>query len=249
LAAALPAASDADLDGKEVYVAFGANDGFGLPQERLDIASSSDGGRTWHRDSGVGQFEYAAPESFPVWSDTDRAGNPYHAWIDDDWNDDVSGIVKFTRGSPGNWETLDVTPFDGAFGKPWIAGGREEFVAIVFYATEPGTVEVDDSTRWYVYALVTTDALASKPSWTLARLDEEPVATDGTAPEDFFECAIGPRDRIHVTYGREITRSDTVFNPTRTYRNNLFYIQGHLDDSRDRRRNERGTERGNEFES
>ena len=72
---------------------------------------------------------------------------------------------------------------------------------------------------------MTTDAQASKPHWDLARLTEYPVATDGSEPEDFFEVAVGPENRIHVTFGREI-EPGTLSNPTRTYRNNLLYVQG-----------------------
>jgi hypothetical protein len=68
----------------------------------------------------------------------------------------------------------------------------------------------------------------SRPQWSLSRLAEYPVVTDGSEPEDFFEVAVGPFDRIHVTFGREI-RPGTLSNPTRTYRNNIFYTQGTVD--------------------
>jgi hypothetical protein len=214
--------AESKADNQSVYLASPA----GNEPTTFDVFSSHDRGKTFTRET-VGTYETAPSNPFPAWSVTDFAGNPYHVWADDDPADSRPGILKFTRrDGSGDWETLDITPFEGTFTKQWIGAGREGFVAVVFYATRD--VPVKSSSDWFPYALVTTDAGATNPHWSLARLTEYPVATDGSEPEDFFEVAVGPFDRIHVTFAREI-RPGTLSNPTRTYRNNIFYTQGTVD--------------------
>lgn len=189
-------------------------------------------------DREVAFYEKGPADPFSAWSVTDRAGHAYHVTVDDDPYDKTSGNVLFVRGETGSWDVLDVTPFGGTFTKPWIGAGREGLVAIVFYATKTidtgrplGLVQdvLTDNppSDWFPYALVTTNARSNRPKWTLRRLTTDPVATDGGEPEDFFEVAVGPMDRIHVTFGREI-EPGTVRNASRTYRNNLFYVQGRI---------------------
>jgi hypothetical protein len=210
---------------------------FGAPVEMDDglqfaVFTSDDNGRTIDREI-VDSYETTSSDPFPAWSATDRAGNDYHVWADDDPFDDEPGILNFTRRRDGGFETLDITPFEGSFTKQWISGGSEGLVAVAFYATEDVPV-VENSTdrsqasNWFPYVLVTTDARASSPGWTLVKLDDEPAATDGGEPEDFFEVEVGPEDRIHVTYGREVYDKGTADDPTTTYRNNLFYVQGEV---------------------
>ncbi|PSP88824.1 hypothetical protein BRC90_06610 [Halobacteriales archaeon QS_4_69_34] len=221
--------AESKADDKTVYVACSEGTFFSsAPEETFAIFTSHDRGETFTRQE-VGTFEDGTADPFPVWSVTDRAGNPYHVWINDDTTDKKPADVRFTRrdGSDG-WETLDVTPFEGTLNKPWIGAGSEGLVAITFYGSRD--VQVGDATEWFPYALVTGDALERSPTWTLTQLADRPVAVDDGEPEDFFECAIGPDDKVHVTFGREV-EPGTIENPTRTLNsgddtNNLFYTQG-----------------------
>lgn len=219
---------DTTLDGKRVYVATD-NDG------QLELYHSTDAGQTWDFQDGkadpVYEFEQGTPEAFPTWSVTDCAGNPYHVAIDADRTTDEPGTLVFVNGEPGDWTVHELAPFEGTFAKQWIGAGSEGTVGIVFYGTEPGTVVVDDSTNWYAYALVTTTGQSPDPSWTLVRLDDVPVATDGQEQGDFFECAVGPADDLHVTYDRKVLGTGsggTMSNPTRTSRANQFYVRGDI---------------------
>jgi photosystem II stability/assembly factor-like uncharacterized protein len=203
------------------------------PSEKSDgtyfeVFTSPDRGQSWTRDTKVEQYETAPSEPFHAWSATDRAANPYHFWIDDDPTGDVPGRLKLTRGQAGNWRTLDVTPFDGTFAKPWIGAGRDGLVAAVFYGAEQVTHTSDQPRQWYPYALVSTNATDPNPRWQLSRLTDYRVGTQAVAPGHMFEVVVGPADRIHVTFARELDSAGTVSNPTRTYRNNLFYTQGRV---------------------
>lgn len=204
------------------------------PSEKSDgtyfeVFTSTDRGQTWTRDSKVQKYETAPSEPFHAWSATDRAANPYHFWIDDDSGDDIPGRLKLTKGEVGNWETFDVTPFEGTFSKPWIGAGREGLVAAVFYGAEQVTHTSDNPRQWYPYALVSTNADHPQSRWELHRLTDYRVGTEAVAPGHMFEVVVGPLDRIHVTFARELDSPGTVFNPTRTYRNNLFYTQGRVE--------------------
>lgn len=211
-----------DADDQTVYVASPA----GSKPDTFDVFASNDRGRTWTRDT-VGRYEQTSSDPFPAWSVTDEMGNPYHIWIDDDNTDATPGTVNFTcRDGTGSWETLDVTPFDGTFSKPWIGAGTEGTVALFFYGSKE--VDLGNSTEWYPYVLTTTDAIKPNPKWELDRLTDEPAGTNPTAPGHMSEVVIDANDRIHATFQRELD-STTLSNPTRTYSCNIFYSRGTID--------------------
>lgn len=126
-------------DDKTVYVAgngvaTGPTDT--VPDEKLEVYTSTDRGQTWSRDV-VGAFEDGAASPFPAWTVTDRAGNPYIAWVNDDRTDGKPADLRFTRrDGGGRWETLDVTPFEGTIAEPWVAAGSEGLVAVTFYGAD-----------------------------------------------------------------------------------------------------------------
>lgn len=213
--------AESAADDQTVYVASPV----GEKPDRLDVFTSHDRGRTWER-STAGSYEVTSSDPFPVWSATDAAGNAYHHWIDDDNTDAVPGTVNLSRpdGDDG-WETLDVTPFEGTFSKPWVGAGSEGVVALLFYGS--AEVELGDSTKWYPYVLVTPDATKTKPKWDLVRLTDEPAGTTPTAPGHMSEVAVGPDDRIHVTFQREVDDT-TISDPTATYNCNIFYAEGKI---------------------
>lgn len=224
IAADKTAAANEELDGKTVYVATADGEGSGA---RLELYTSTDAGQTWTLEQDVDTYDQQPSQPFHTWSVTDRAGNPYHVWIDDDPDAGRPGRINLTRGDVGDWETLDVTPFDGAFTKQWVGAGREGLVAVTYYGTEPGVTKVRSDTAWYPYVTLTRNAQDPEPKWETHRLTDAPVSR-GAEPEDFFEIAVGPKDRIHVTFARVLDSPGTFRNPTRTYRNNLLYVQGRI---------------------
>ena len=224
IAADKSAPVDADLSTKPIHVA--TDDG-----GRLELYHSTNAGQDWTfegKDEPIYEYQYGSNDPFPVWSATDRAGNPYHFTVDDDPADDTAGRLLFVRGAPGAWDILDIAdeaPGVNTFTKPWIDGGSEGFAALTFYGS-PDTGAGDKT--WHTYALVTPDAQAPEPDWYFEQVTDAPVS-ETDEPEDFFECAVGLDDSVHITYGRNLDYPPgTVFNPTRTYNNNLFHVRGRL---------------------
>lgn len=69
--------------------------------------------------------------------------------------------------------------------------------------------------------------MSGTPKWHLARLADRPSGTNEDPPQDFFECAIGPEDDLHVVFQRELSG---VFDPTKpfAYENELYYRRGSI---------------------
>jgi hypothetical protein len=132
---------------------------------------------------------------------TDATGLTLATWADDDPEDEANATLHLARRAPGGpLEALEVTPFEGAFQRPWVCAGTG-IAAIAFYGTQD--VVPNEASQWHVYAILTADAGAPTPEWTLLRLDEMPVSERAVSPGDFFQCAVAQDGAVHVTYLRE----------------------------------------------
>lgn len=193
-------------DDATVYVVCDEGEGAGAP---VRVWRSEDRGATWTgaylSRHGIGTA-YLTPAVA-----VDGAGTPYAAWLDDrvdwsgvqdaDWNGDTPGRVVVARPlavaeAGAAWSEVDVTPFEGRFGMLHACAGSGGALALTFYATRSRTV--DETTEWRAYALVSRDANAPSPTWTLSPLLDDVVAKGKYPPRDLFECAVGPDDAVHA---------------------------------------------------
>ncbi len=159
---------------------------------------SHDRGATWDAEH-IADYETRNGLLYPQAAE-DAAGHVYYAWFDDDTGDGTSTRLKFARSFDDGWNVTDITPMGGSMQRLWMSAGADGHVAITFHATD--FPQPDDSSLWRPYALVSRNAWADVPTWDLVRLDAQPVATGDGSPADFFQNAIGPDGRVHVSYHR-----------------------------------------------
>jgi hypothetical protein len=191
---------------------------------------SEDRGATW-TDAFLGEHAIGTGYLAPAVA-VDAAGRPYAAWQDErvdwsgvqdaDWNGDAPGRLTVARPLDAEmWETLDVTPFEARFGMLHACAGSAGRLALTFYATRDLTVT--DETEWRAYGLLTRDADAAAPTWTLAPLVDEPVAIGRYPPRDLFQCAVGPDDAVHAVVQKD--RIGEPYEPGDGIRADVLYVR------------------------
>jgi len=156
---------------------------------------SDDRGRSWTAIY-LRSYEGAFARFFPG-AAIDDGGTPYAAWGEKNGTEPTR--LYAARQTGDAWETMNVTPFEGAFQRIWLAAGSDGSTALVFYGTDDA--DPGQGSRWHAYLLATDDARAAEPVWELSRISRGPVAIGPQAPGDFFQNAYGPTGRIHVAYG------------------------------------------------
>ena len=166
---------------------------------RMTLHHSGDGGATWAPED-LGALRVGMADRFPT-LEAAPGGVAFGAWIDDDTADAENATLRVLRRAPGGAaEALDVTPFPGAFQRPWACAGPG-VAAVAFYGSRD--VQTGDGSAWHAYALVAGSALAPASEWQLVLLDPEPVSVRVNSPADFFQCTVGPDGVVHVAYLRE----------------------------------------------
>lgn len=168
----------------------------------VHVYGSEDRGQGWNRtllteDKAVSPQEVGYPAAA-----TDATGRPFVAWADDDVEDEQPGRLRVaTPAGNGSWRTQALVPFEGTVENPWLSASGDGRVALTFHGSPE--VEASADRPWYPYLLLTDDATASAPTWTLVQLSEEPVGEGAIPPQDFFQNDLGPDGRVHAVYHDE----------------------------------------------
>lgn len=173
--------------------------------DRMVAYSSSDRGETWTRTE-LPAFGVRPDAPIPAASAIDRAGTEYHAWVADERGvsqpaDDAPGQLRLARSTGDGFDMLDVPAPNGSLSVPWLAAGDVGTVALLVHAAD--TLNTTDGADWFPYAIVSANATAAEPDWSMARLTEAPVATTEHPPADFSQIAVGPENTVHVAFGAE----------------------------------------------
>ncbi len=154
----------------------------------------------------------------------DAAGQPYAAWLDDlvvtvgfqdeEWQGDEPGRVLYAYQNGTAWTERDVTPFPARFANMDASAGAAGTLALTFYATTDLTPGAD--TEWVPYLMVSSNAADVNATWAVTPLLEEPAGVGKAPPEDFFQNAVGPDNRVHVILQKDrpedLLRDGTVVN-------------------------------------
>jgi hypothetical protein len=159
------------------------------------VWSTVDEGATWVVDD-LGQRAFGSANQF-VSVALASDGTAFHAWSDDDPEDDKAAVLHLARRLPGQaWEDLRLPAPNGTIERVWmdVGGGR---VAVSFSARATG------ASAWFPYVMV-AQANATRPSWQTVQLDPEPQGEAATAPGDFWQSAFGPDGRLHACYGHAL---------------------------------------------
>ena len=193
---------------------------FDPPQGRgIFVQESHDRGRTFSETRVAdlkGEFRYGFP-SITV----DGAGNVYAAWTDG--KPDERTKLTMARWTPSTgWTTSVVpTPPDAAtVHEAWIDSGSDGVVAIAYYAS-PDTRPTSES-AWRTFVAVTASGSDPTPVWETT--DASGIVDTGTAPpQDFMQVTVGPDDKVHLTYGKDVPNAPPPI-PTVWYDNDLYYV-------------------------
>lgn len=194
------------------------------PEHVLTVYRTTDRGASFESVE-VDQFEHGLTDGYPNVA-VEADGTPYLAWPDGDHDAEAGTEIRYAHpGEGSNWTVHTVTPFEGSFEKVWASAGEDGTLALTFYGTNVTTPE--ESTRWFAYTMVSSNARADDPTWTIAKVDDRHVAEDDGPPGDFLQNDVGPNDTVHVVYEREVV--DPGNDPTHPTHSgttsNLFHVR------------------------
>lgn len=187
-----------------------------LPGKTVFIDESHDRGASFTRTI-MGSIVGSNP-GFPSIT-IDRAGNVYAAWAD--VRASIQSKLAMGRWTPGEgWSTLlvPVEPGVGTISRAWIDSGSDGVVSIAYYGTP--ALRPDGSSEWRTYVAVTADADAASPTWETTEISGV-VTVGNTAPGDFMQNVVGPDDRVHVVFGKDIPAPDALH--TLDYTQDIYY--------------------------
>lgn len=177
------------------------------------VYTSTDRGQSWTA-SKLKTYDAPPADGFPTVA-FDQVGTPYAVWNE---GTDATSLYMAHRVG-GSWSTLEVTPFEGTIHHPWVAAGDDGRVAIAFYGTQDA--DPGGGSSWHAWAMVTENADAPSPTWTLARVSEDPVAQGDDAPDDFLQADLSPRNALHVVFDDETSGTNRVLFARQTQGPNL----------------------------
>jgi uncharacterized repeat protein (TIGR01451 family) len=184
---------------------------------------SSDGGKTWTKLPGPGAVgNFFAPLVL------DTAGNLWQAWTDTQ-----KAYVSYSLNRGQTWHSpiqvshpgLQQTDF------VWLTVGNPGRVAVVFYGTTDGQRDPSvpayggPNALWHAYASISTNALASNPTFTQVQATEHVMhrgaICNGGFPgcllknsdrsmADFFMVDKDPQGRVYIAYNENSDLSEVT---------------------------------------
>lgn len=145
-------------------------------EHKIGVAHSPDGGKTFAASLVVdrGTFDVLAG-GFPSIA-VDRAHNVYVAWGDDS-SGKVELYLSVSKDRGKTWRSPQkITGNQTVSIYPTIAAGDAGRIAIAWYGTaDPAKSRYNaPNTLWYVYAVVSLNALEEEPTFAEARVSREP---------------------------------------------------------------------------
>jgi hypothetical protein len=146
---------DAERKGTHVYIISESDTEVAAD---IRVYASSDSGATWHFDAPVVVAHRNGPGSmpgvadgFPIWVCAGPDGAVWCIWSDTEGTDTHNHVyVGWSFDYGVNWNTTEITPWNGYFLYPTLNVGEDGTVAVAFYGTE--SVPVTDQSEWFVYA-------------------------------------------------------------------------------------------------
>jgi hypothetical protein len=142
---------DAETKGQYCYVI--SESDVGVPAD-INVFASSDQGATWdfNTPTVIGHRDNAGlSDGFPVWISAGTNGSVWALWTDatDALGNGSRMYLAWSFDYGTNWQSSDITPWNGLFEYPTIDVGDDGTIAVATYATD--TLPVGDDTEWYVY--------------------------------------------------------------------------------------------------
>jgi hypothetical protein len=174
----------------------------------LSVWVSTDGARSFTQkpvmDGSPGMFQ-----NIFVVGDVDEAGNLYLAWTD---QRNVTLAVSSDKAQ--SWRFLNATTGDGTRVLPWVAGGDDGRVGVVYYETnETGMSDTLDNATWDVKASVCTDVFAPNvtfyTSTVMPAVHGGTIRTSGASGSadrdlgDYMSCDVDDFGRLIMTFGND----------------------------------------------
>lgn len=179
----------------------------------VEVSISPDRGATWSQTTAH-EYTVARDESpqFAGFSPI-PAVSPFDGSVHIVWTDGPQRLMltqSFDRGK--SWRTIEVTPFEGRFGMPWIDVASDGTVGLSFVAG----ANADPAARYAVYAMTLSPKRTKQHKGCppqVKAIGEIPGTAhlDDLFQRDFFQLAFGPDDALHVVFrpaeleGEEVT--------------------------------------------
>jgi hypothetical protein len=142
---------DAETKGQYAYVI--SESDVGTPAD-INVFVSPDQGATWdfNQPTKIGHRDNAGlADGFPVWISAGTNGSVWALWTDttDSLNNGSRMFLAWSFDYGTNWQSSDITPWNGLFLYPTIDVGDDGTIAVAAYGTE--TLPVTDDTPFYLY--------------------------------------------------------------------------------------------------
>ena len=146
---------DAETKGTHAYII--SEGDVGVPADIL-VYRSADSGVTWNFDNpavvgyreGPGSIPGIAANGENVWISAGGNGAVWCLWSQTDGVESHSRLfVAWSLDYGENWNSSEITPWNGYFVYPTMDVGDDGTVAVAFYGTE--SVPVTDQSEWHVY--------------------------------------------------------------------------------------------------
>jgi len=147
---------DAETLGTNAYII--SEGDVGVPADIL-VYKTSDSGVTWNFDNpavvgyrdGPGSISGIAANGENVWISAGGNGAVWCLWSCTYGVESHSRLfVGYSLDNGENWNSSEITPWDGYFLYPTMDVGDDGSVAVAFYATD--SVPVTDQSEWHLYA-------------------------------------------------------------------------------------------------